>query len=77
MTLIQNPPITPLAVMQVIPPIPSLDTIHITSPKPESLPTPLWFMDRLSKDLPQILPILRFISLRISYPQPQFTTHNI
>jgi hypothetical protein len=38
--------------MQVIPPIPSPDTVHITSPEPESLPTPPWFMDRLSEDIP-------------------------
>jgi hypothetical protein len=51
-TLIQNPPTTSPHVMQVIPPIPSPDTVHITSPEPESLPTPPWFMDRLSEDIP-------------------------
>jgi hypothetical protein len=30
----------------------SLDTVNITSPKPESLPTPPWFIDRLSEDIP-------------------------
>jgi hypothetical protein len=34
------------------PPIPSPDTVNITSPEPESLPTPPWFMDRLSEDIP-------------------------
>jgi hypothetical protein len=52
MTLIQNPPTTPLPLMQVIPPFPSPDTVHITSPEPKSLPTPPWFMDRLSDYLP-------------------------
>jgi hypothetical protein len=52
MTLIQNSLNTSLLVMQVIPLIPSLDIDHITSPEPESLPTPPWFMDILSEDLP-------------------------
>jgi hypothetical protein len=52
MALIQNPPTTPLPMMQVIPPIPSPDIVHITSPEPESLPIPPWFMDRLSEDFP-------------------------
>jgi hypothetical protein len=52
MALIRNPPSTSLPVMQVIPPIPSPDIVHITSPEPESLPTPLWFMDRLYEDFP-------------------------
>jgi hypothetical protein len=56
MTLIQTPPTTPLPVMQVIPPIPSPTTVHIISPEPKSLPSPPWFMDRLSKDLPLNLP---------------------
>jgi hypothetical protein len=52
MTLIQNPPTTPRPMMQVIPPIPSPDIDHITSPESYSLlPTP-WFLDRLSEDLP-------------------------
>jgi hypothetical protein len=34
------------------PPYPSLDTVNITSPEPESLPTPPWFIDRLSEDIP-------------------------
>jgi hypothetical protein len=38
--------------MQMIPSIASLDTIHITSLEPESLPIPPWFMDRLSEDIP-------------------------
>jgi hypothetical protein len=50
MTLIQIPPTTSLLVMQVIPPIPSPDTDHITSLEPESLPIPPWFMDRLFED---------------------------
>jgi hypothetical protein len=52
MALIQNPPTTSLPVIQVISPIPSPDTIPITSPKPESLPNPPWFMNRLSEDFP-------------------------
>jgi hypothetical protein len=52
MALIQNPPTTSLPVMQVIPHIPSPNTVHFTSPEPKSLPTPPWFMDRLSEDLP-------------------------
>jgi hypothetical protein len=52
MALIQNSPNPSLPMMQVIPHIPSPDTIHITSPKPESLPIPPWFMDRLSEDFP-------------------------
>jgi hypothetical protein len=51
-TLIQNHSTTSPHVMQVIPPIPSPDTVLITSPKPESLPTPPWFMDRMSEDVP-------------------------
>jgi hypothetical protein len=31
---------------------PSLDTVKITSFEPEALPTPPWFIDRLSKDIP-------------------------
>jgi hypothetical protein len=52
MALILNPPTNSLPVMQVIPPIPSPDIVHITFPKPESLPTPPWFMDILSEDMP-------------------------
>jgi hypothetical protein len=51
-TLIQDPMTTSPPMMQVTPPIPYLDTIHITSPKPESLPTPQWFMDKLFEDIP-------------------------
>jgi hypothetical protein len=46
----------------------SLEIIHIISPKPEALPTPLWFLDDLSKDSPPILP---FISLQNVYIQIQ------
>jgi hypothetical protein len=35
----------------VIPPITSLDILHIVSLELESLPIPPWFMDRLSEDL--------------------------
>jgi hypothetical protein len=30
----------------------SLEDIHVISPEPEALPTPLWFLDDTSKDLP-------------------------
>jgi hypothetical protein len=74
MALIQNPPTTSLPVMQVIPPIPSPDTVHITSPKPELLPTPPWFMDRLSEDFPPNPP-----NSSVHFPQeilPPTTVYN-
>jgi hypothetical protein len=52
MAFIQDLPNTALPVIQVIPPIPSPDTDPTNSPKPESLPIPPWFMDRLSEDFP-------------------------
>jgi hypothetical protein len=30
----------------------SLEDLHVISPKPEALPTPLWFLDDASEDLP-------------------------
>jgi hypothetical protein len=50
MALIQNPPTTPM--IQEIPPIPSPDIVHITSPEPKLLPMPPWFMDILYEDFP-------------------------
>jgi hypothetical protein len=44
MTLIQNPPITPLPVIPMITPTPSPYIVHIISPEPEALPTPPWSM---------------------------------
>jgi hypothetical protein len=52
LTLIQNHLTIVPHMMQVTTPIPSLDTIKITSPKPESLPTPPWLINRLSEDIP-------------------------
>jgi hypothetical protein len=52
MALIQNPPITPLLVMIVIPPTPSPYIFHIISPKPKALPTPPYLMDSLYEDFP-------------------------
>jgi hypothetical protein len=77
LTLIQNHLTTSPHVMQVTPPIPSPDTVNITSPEPESLPTPPWFMDRLSEDIPPNPPNSPFISHRKSYPLPQFTPHSV
>ena len=49
MTLIQTPaPLTE----SIISLTPSLESLHIISPKPEALPIPPWFLDDLSKDLP-------------------------
>jgi len=58
MELIQNPLTTSLSVLQVIPPIPSPDTIHITSPELESLPTPPWLWIYCLSIFPKILRIL-------------------
>jgi hypothetical protein len=52
MSLIQNPPNPSHPAIQVIPPNPSPDNVHITSLEPKALPTPLWFMDILFEDLP-------------------------
>ena len=52
MALIQNPSTTPLPVILVITPTPSLDIVNIISPEPKALPTPPWFMDSLYEDLP-------------------------
>ena len=51
-TLLQNHSTTSPHVTQVTTPFPSLDIVHITSLEPESLPTPPWFMDRMSEDFP-------------------------
>jgi hypothetical protein len=77
MALIQNPPITPLPVIQVIPPTPSPDIVHIISPEPESLPTPPWFMDRLSEDFPPNPPNSLVHFPQEIYPHHIFLTHNI
>jgi hypothetical protein len=78
MALIQNPPTTSLPVMQVIPPIPSPDTMSTSPPLNLSHFPPLHgsWIDCL-RIFPQIPPILRFISPKKSYPQPQFLTHSI
>jgi hypothetical protein len=52
MALIQNPPNPSLPMIQVIPPTPSPNIIHILSLEPEALPTPPWFMENLYEDLP-------------------------
>jgi hypothetical protein len=50
MVLIQNP--TPPLTELVINLTPSPEVLHITSPEPEALPTPPWFLDDLYEDLP-------------------------
>jgi hypothetical protein len=49
MTLIQTPA-PPIESMINL--TPSLEILHIISPKPEALPIPPWFLDELYKDLP-------------------------
>jgi hypothetical protein len=41
------PPAEPVSTLT-----PSLDMVHISSPEPEALPTPPWFLDDLYEDLP-------------------------
>jgi hypothetical protein len=47
-----------------------LEDLHVISPEPKALPTPPWFLDDLSEDLPVTHPTLLFIPQRELFTQP-------